>query len=103
MPKTEKKEKIIRAKNSKELSEALGLSPDDAAEIEFSVTLNDKIIEVVKKKKLTHVQVAKLAKAGRTKITAIMNRNLHNVSVAFLLKVLRALGYKVSPKISKVA
>ena len=32
-----------------------------------------------------------------------MNRNLHEISIKTLIRVLSGLGYKVSPKISKVA
>jgi hypothetical protein len=40
-------------------------------EIEFRSDLNDKIIEVVGKKGLTHSDVARLAHTSRTRVTAI--------------------------------
>lgn len=102
MPKT-KKVKRVSAENAMELADILGLSPADGAEIEFSIDLNNKIIEIIEKTGLTHVEVARLTGIGRTKITGIMNRNLYEISIKTLIRVLAGLGYKVSPKISKVA
>lgn len=96
------KSKLV-AKDAQELAEILGLTPADGVEIEFSVELNDKIINIVKRQEITHAEVAKLTGVGRTKITSIMNRNLHEISIKTLIRVLSGLGYKVSPKISKVA
>ncbi len=86
-----KKTKIV-TKNAMELAEALGLSPADGLEIEIRSDLNDKIVEVVKKKGLTHAQVAKLAKTSRTRITALINRNSKDISTDLMLRVLAAIG-----------
>ena len=50
-----KKVRPVVARNAKELAKVLGLPPADGMEIEFRSDLNDKIIEVVAKKGLTHV------------------------------------------------
>ncbi len=86
-----KKAKIV-ARNAMELAEALGLSPADGLEIEIRSDLNDKIAEVVKKKGLTHAQVAKLAKTSRTRITALINRNTKDISTDLMLRILAAIG-----------
>lgn len=87
-----KKSKTIIARNAAELADALGLSPADGLEIEIRSDLNDKIIEVVEKKGLTHAQVAKLAKTSRTRVTAILNRNTFEISTDLMLRILAALG-----------
>ena len=87
-----KPSKTIVAHNATELAEALGLTPSDSIEIEFRSDLNDKIIETVKRKGLTHEQVATLAHTSRTRITAIMNRNTHDISTDLLLRVMGSLG-----------
>jgi predicted XRE-type DNA-binding protein len=87
-----KKVKPIVARNAKELADILGLSPADGLEIEIRSDLNDKIVEVIEKKGLTHAQVAKLAKTSRTRVTAILNRNTHDVSTDLMLRVLASLG-----------
>jgi hypothetical protein len=56
-----KKVKPVVARNARELAKVLGLSPAEGMEIEFRSNLNDKIIEVVAKKGLTHSDVARLA------------------------------------------
>jgi predicted XRE-type DNA-binding protein len=61
-------------------------------EIEFRSDLNDKIIEVVGKKGLTHSDVAQLARTSRTRVTAILNRNTQDISTDLMLRVLASLG-----------
>jgi predicted XRE-type DNA-binding protein len=98
-----KKTKSIVAKNASELAEILGLTPADGAEIEVRSDLNDKIIEVVEAKGLTHAQVAKLAHSSRTRITAIMNRNTGDISTDLLLRVLASLGIRATLKFKTAA
>lgn len=98
-----KKPKPIITRNAYELAELLGLSPADAVEMEVRSELNDKIIEIVKKHNLTHAQVAKLAGTSRTRITAILNRNTHQVSTDLLIRVLGSLGVRTKVSFSKAA
>ena len=63
-----KKVKPVIARNARELAKVLGLSPAEGMEIEFRSNLNDKIIEVVGKKGLTHADVARLAHTSRTRV-----------------------------------
>ena len=97
------KTKTITAKNATELARALGLSPAEGAEMEFRSELNSKIIEIVKKRKITHTQLASLVGSSRTRMTALLNRNTLDISTDLMLRVLSALGYKARLKISKVA
>jgi predicted XRE-type DNA-binding protein len=91
------------ARDARELAAALGLTPADAVEMEVRSTLNDKIVEVVRRLALTHAQVAKLCGTSRTRITAIMNRNTHDVSTDLLLRILARLGYRTRISFSKAA
>ncbi len=75
-----KKVRPVVARNARELAKVLGLASADGMEIEFRSDLNDKIIEVVAKKGLTHSDVARLAHTSRTHVTAILNRNTHDIS-----------------------
>jgi predicted XRE-type DNA-binding protein len=95
--------KPVVARNAEELAEALGLNTAEGAEIAFRADLNSKIIEIVKKKKVTHAQLAELASSSRTRITALMNRNTADISTDLMLRVLSALGYKAILKVLKVA
>jgi predicted XRE-type DNA-binding protein len=97
------KVKPVVARDAKELAKALGLSPADGVEIEIRSDLNDKIIQVVNQRGLTHSQVAKLARTSRTRITAILNRNTHDISTDLMLRVLAALGVHAKLQFKKAA
>jgi predicted XRE-type DNA-binding protein len=71
--------------------------------MEVRSTLNDKIVDVVRRLAHTHAQVAKLCGTSRTRITAVMNRNTHDVSTDLLLRILARLGYRVRISFSKAA
>jgi predicted XRE-type DNA-binding protein len=98
-----KKVRPVVTRNAGELAESLGLTPADGAEIELRSELNSKIAEIVRRKALTHAEVARLAKTSRTRITAILNRNTKNVSTDLLLRVLYALGYTAKLKFKRAA
>lgn len=87
-----KKVRPVVARNPSELAVALGLTPADGMEIELRSDLNDKIIEVVGKKGLTHSEVAQLSRTSRTRVTAILNRNTQDISTDLMLRVLASLG-----------
>jgi predicted XRE-type DNA-binding protein len=91
------------AQNTYELAELLGLSAADAAQMELRSDLNDKIINVVAQKKLTHEQVAKLAGTSRTRTTALLNRNTQGISTDLMLRMLGALGYRAKITFLKAA
>jgi predicted XRE-type DNA-binding protein len=98
-----KKSRTIVTRNAAELAKALGLTPAAGAEIELRSHLNSKIVEVVQRKGLTHVQVARLAGTSRTRVTAIMNHNTKDISTDLLLRVLYALGYTAKIRFQKAA
>src|SRR5438034_11562847 len=81
-----KKPKPVVARNTRELAKVLGLSPADRVEIEF---------QVVTKKGLTHSDVARLAHTSRTRVTAILNRNTHDISTNLMLRLLASLGVQM--------
>ncbi len=97
------KPKVTVTRTAASLARALGLSPADGAEIELRSDLNAKVIEVVRRKGLTHAQVARLARTSRTRVTAIMNRNTKDISTDLLLRVLYALGYTAKITFSTAA
>jgi len=98
-----KKSKAIVTRTAAGLAKALGLTPADGAEIALRSDLNSKIVEVVQRKRLTHAQVARLARTSRTRVTAIMNRNTPDISTDLLLRVLYALGYTAKITFKKAA
>lgn len=98
-----KKTRVITTRNVGELADVMGLSQADAAEIELRSDLNTSIVNIIKKRELTHARVASLAGTSRTRITAIVNRNTKDISTDLMLRVLNALGYKAKLKIVKLS
>ena len=98
-----KKVKPVVARNARELAAVLGLTPADGLEIEIRSDLNDKIIEVVKTRGLTHDQVARLAHTSRTRVTAILNRNTQDISTDLMLRVLASLGVQAKLQFKSAA
>ena len=98
-----KRSKAIVTRTASELARALGLNPADGAEIQLRSDLNSKIAGIVRRKGLTHAQVARLARTSRTRVTAILNRNTKDVSTDLLLRVLYSLGYTAKIRFEKAA
>jgi predicted XRE-type DNA-binding protein len=98
-----KKSRVVVTRTAGELAKAVGLSPAEGAEIELRSALNSKIVDVVRRRSLTHAQVAALARTSRTRVTAIMNRNTKDISTDLLLRVLYALGYTAKITIKTAA
>ncbi len=98
-----RKSRVVVTRTAAELAKALGLTPAEGAEIALRSDLNSKIADVVKRKGLTHAQVARLAGTSRTRVTAILNRNTKDISTDLLLRVLYALGYTAKIKFEKAA
>ena len=98
-----RKARPIRARTSGALARALGLSPAEGAEIEVRAELNQKIIEAVKRKKITHAQLAQLVGSSRSRMTALLNRRTEAISTDLMLRVLSALGYRAKLTVSHVA
>jgi len=95
------KVKPIVAKTPEELARVLGLSLQYAATWEIQHELQSKIVQIVKKNKLTHAALAKLAGTSRTRITSILNNNLEEVSTDLLIRIVKAAGYRVEIQVSK--
>jgi predicted XRE-type DNA-binding protein len=96
-----KSAKVTITRNMEELGRAIGLSPAQQTEIEVRSALCDKLIEVARREGLTHSQIAKAAGASRTRVTAILNRNLQGISTDLLLRILGSLGYRARITLTK--
>lgn len=94
--------KTVVAHDASELAQVLGLSRTDAIAMEFRARLNRKIVELAKVQRVSHAEIAKAARASRTRVTAILNGNTMGVSTDFLLRVLYALGCKTVPTFSRI-
>jgi predicted XRE-type DNA-binding protein len=59
-----------------------------------------RLMEIARRQKITHAEIAKRAGTSRTSVTAILNDDLQHVSSDLLIRILASLGYRV--KISVV-
>ncbi|HMG34404.1 MAG TPA: XRE family transcriptional regulator [Blastocatellia bacterium] len=91
------------ARNARQLAALLELTSAEGLEIEIRSDLNDKIIEVVTKRGLTHDQVARLARTSRTRVTAILNRNTQDIATNLMLRVLASLGVRAKLQFKSAA
>ena len=98
-----KKASRVVTRSAAELARALALEPEDAMEIEVRSSLVDKIVAAVSEHRLTHAQVAKLARTSRSRITGILNRNTDGVSTDLLLRILGRLGYRARIVVTRAA
>jgi len=93
--------KPVVARTPEALAEILGLSPADAKEWQVRYSLLKHLKEIVRRRKITHAVIAELAGTSRTRVTAILNDKLENVSSDLLIRILGSLGYSVRVTVSK--
>jgi predicted XRE-type DNA-binding protein len=96
------KSNIVITRSAAELADVLNLSPTQAADFELRSELCRKLIAIVKRDHLTHAYIARAAGTSRTRVTAILNRNLQGVSTDLLLRIVRSLGYQAKIILTKV-
>jgi predicted XRE-type DNA-binding protein len=95
------KQKLSVARTGSELAKTLGLPASAAQEWRVRNDLSSVLISAVEKEGLTHAEVAKRAGTSRTRVTAILNRNLQHVSTDLLIRILSALGYEIKLSVSR--
>lgn len=95
--------KPIKTKNSKQLASVLGLSNADAVEWEVRHSITKKIIETIRKNKLTITEVAKNAGTSRARITKILKGDSMGISIDVLIKIVASLGQTIKINFKKVA
>jgi len=92
----------VVARTPEALAQALGLSRAEAKEWQVRHPLLKHLKEIARKRKLTHAMIAERAGTSRTRVTAILNDRLENVSSDLLIRILGSLGYSVRVSISRV-
>jgi predicted XRE-type DNA-binding protein len=96
-------QKWVVARTAEELAEVLNLDPVEVLAWDFQIQLANRIAQEVSRRKLTHAQAAKLAGTSRSRMTAILNGGLVDISTDLLLRVLASLGIRVKPTFSRAA
>ncbi len=90
-------------KTSKQLAKSLGLSQTDAIDWEIRYSITNKIIEIVKKNKMTVTEVAKKAGTSRARITKILKGDSLGISLDVLVKIVASLGQSIKIAFKKAA
>lgn len=98
-----KNRKRLVAKNARQLADILDLSAADVRAMEFQLELAARIIQEVDRRGLTHAQAAQLSGTSRSRMTAILNGNVIDVSTDLLLRILASLGIQAKARFSPAA
>ncbi len=96
------KVKTIKATTPEELARTLGLSDIEAQEWKVQHAMLKKLRQAIKSQPITHAEIARKAGSSRTRVTAILNGNLDNVSSDLLIRLLGAVGYAVRVSFTRV-
>ncbi|MBL8294405.1 MAG: XRE family transcriptional regulator [Bryobacterales bacterium] len=96
------KTKAVVARTPEALARTLGLSGSESHEWQVQHALLKKLRRIVRDESLTHAEVAQRAGSSRTRVTAILNGNLDNVSTDLLIRLLSGLGYRVKVTVSRI-
>ena len=93
----------VIARNTSELAKALELPDVDRITMELQMDLVEEIVRQTRRNGLTHQGLARVAQTSRPRVTAILNGNLEGVSTDLLLRILTALGVRVSVRFRRAA
>ena len=98
-----KKVRPTVARNSRDLARALDLTDADRQTMEIQLQIAERIMREVARQALTHAALAQRAGTSRTRITAVLNGNLDQVSTDLLLRILSSLGIRARIAFSRAA
>ena len=79
----------------------LGLA--NAPELQFKSQLGLEIRRAIEAAGISQAEAAKLAGTGQARISRIVNHRTAEMSVESLMRVLNALGYRISVQVEKIA
>jgi len=96
------KAKQVTAKTPEALARTPGLSGAEPQKWQVQHKLMNELMRIVQDRGLTHAEVAQRAGSSRTRVTAILNGNLNNVSSDLLIRLLGALGCRVRVSVSRL-
>jgi predicted XRE-type DNA-binding protein len=83
-----------------EFAKSIGLHPVAFSDWEVRRLLMEKIIQLIKEKKLTQINIALSVQTSRTRISALMNRHIEEFKIDSLIHILSVLGVSVKIEIS---
>ena len=90
-------------KNVAEVAESFGFPREKGMVAEIKAGLTKEIIVMVKKKGVTHREVAEMSGVPRSAVTGIISGSLQKVSMERLIRVLGALGRTIELRTKRAA
>ena len=97
------KVRVKVARNARDLARALDLTEADRQTMEIQMRIAEEIMREADRQGLTHAAIARLAGTSRTRVTAILNGNLDQISTDLLLRILSSLGIRAKIEFSRAA
>ena len=79
----------------KKFGRDLGVFPEEKQESEIMTQLTERLIQEISKRQLTQKNVAYLCQSSRTRVNAVVNYRLQNISIALLIRMLSCLGVRI--------
>lgn len=99
--KTSNKKNYSVAKNAKELAHLLGLDQEGAEVfIQYKAQLSQMAVRAIEKSDLTVNEIVKRSGVARSKVSAIKNGALADISCDLFMKVISATGAKLTMKMA---
>lgn len=95
--KSKKLKNYVTARNSRDISKALGIdSKAEQALVEFKAQLSKIAVETIDTSKLQVNEIVKRSGIARSKVSAIKNGSLSGISCDLFIKVIIAAGGKLA-------
>jgi predicted XRE-type DNA-binding protein len=86
-----------------ELSKMFGISPARAMEAVFKAQMTSAILDVIKKEKITHAQIAARTGIPRSAVTGILSGSMQRVTLDRVLRMVEAVGLIPELKLRKAS
>ena len=93
----------VVAKTPEALARVLGLSAAEAREWQVQYALLRRLKEIVRKERITHAEIAKRSGTSRSRVTAILNDKIDDVSTDLMIRILGSIGYRVTVSVRRAA
>lgn len=86
-----------------ELAKMFGTTPARAMEAIFKAQMTIAVIEVIKKEKITHAEIAKRSGIPRSAVTGILSGSMQKVTLDRVLRIVEAVGLVPELKFRKAS
>ncbi len=99
--KANKKKDYVTAHSPSEIAQALGIdSPADVALMEYKAKLSKLAVKAIKESHISVNEIVKKSGVARSKVSAIKNGALAGISSDLFLKVITAVGARITIRLA---